>query len=66
MVVNDAAHAWEAAVACLTFHVIFLEDGVEIVVWWEVLLDKVEEGFGVVRLYNFAVWGDQIMFYFFS
>ena len=37
MVLNDAAHVRHAAVA--NFHVVLVEDGVEVVVWWEVFLD---------------------------
>ena len=37
MVVNDTAHVQHAAVAY--FHVVLVKDKVEIVVWWEVLLD---------------------------
>ena len=37
MVVNDAARVRHAAVAY--FHVVFVKEGVEIVVWWEVFLD---------------------------
>ena len=37
VVVNDAAHVRHAAVAY--FHFVFVEDGLEIVVWWEVFLD---------------------------
>ena len=55
MVLNDAAHVRHATVA--NFHVVLVEDGVEIVVWWEVFLDKVEEGFGDVSLNILAVWG---------
>ena len=33
---NDAAHVRHATVA--NFHVVLVEDGVEIVVWWEVFL----------------------------
>ena len=55
MVLNDAAHVRHATVA--NFHVVLVEDGVEIVVWWEVFLDWVEEGFGDVSL--------NILFFFF-
>ena len=44
MVVNDAAYVRQVAVAC--FHVVLLEDGMEIVVCWEVLLDKVDQSIG--------------------
>ena len=37
MVVNDTAHVWNAAV--VYFHIVLVKDGLEIVVWWEVLLD---------------------------
>ena len=37
MVLNDAGHVRHATVA--NFHVVLVEDGVEIVVWWEVFLD---------------------------
>ena len=37
MVVDDAAHVRHAAVA--DFHVVFVKDGVQILVWWEVFLD---------------------------
>ena len=55
MVVNDIAHVRHAAVAY--FHVVLVKDQVEIVVWWEVLLDQVEEGFSDVGLDIFAAWG---------
>ena len=59
---DDAAYVRQVAVAC--FHVVLLEDGMEIVVCWEALLDKVEEGLNDVGLYIFAVWGGvhQMMF----
>ena len=37
MVLNDAAHVRHATVAY--FHVVLVEDRVEIVIWWEVFLD---------------------------
>ena len=37
VVVNNAAHVRYAAVT--HFHVVLVQDGVEIVVWWEVFLD---------------------------
>ena len=43
VVVDDAAHVRHAAVA--DFHVLLVKDGVQIVVWWEVFLDSVVEGF---------------------
>ena len=43
--------------------VVLVKDGVEIVVWWEVFLDQVEEGFGDVGLYIFAVWGLNLMMF---
>ena len=46
MVVNDVAHVRHATVAY--FHVVLAKDGVRIVVWWEVFLDWVEEGFSDV------------------
>ena len=52
---DDAAYVRPVAVAC--FHVVLLEDGMEIVVCCEALLDKVEEGLNDVGLYIFAVWG---------
>ena len=55
MVVNDAAYVRQVVVACFNF--VLLEDGVEIVVCWEVLLDKVEQGLNDVSLYIFVVWG---------
>ena len=55
VVVNDAAHVRRATVTY--FQVILVKDGVVIVVWWEVFLDRVEEGFGDVGLNLFAVWG---------
>ena len=42
MVVDDAAHVRYATVAY--FHIILVKDWVEMVVWWEVFLDYVEEG----------------------
>ena len=41
--VDDAAHVQHATVA--DFHVVLVKDGVQIVIWWEVFLDQVEEGF---------------------
>ena len=55
VVVDDAAHVRHAAVA--NFHVVLVKDGVQIVAWWEVFLDQVEEGFSYVGLDIFAVWG---------
>ena len=55
VVVDDAAHVRHAAVA--DFHVVFVKDGVQILVWWEVFLDQVEEGFSYVGLDIFPVWG---------
>ena len=55
MVVSNAAHVRHAAV--IHFDVVLVKDRVEIVVWWEVFLDWVEEDFGDVGLYIFAVWG---------
>ena len=61
MVVNDTAHVRHAAVAY--FHVVLVKDRVEIVVWWEVFLDKVEEGFSDVGVDIFAAWGvNQMVF----
>ena len=53
-VVDDAAHVRHAAVA--DFHVLLVKDGVQIVVWWEVFLDSVVEGFSNVGPDFFAVW----------
>ena len=55
VVVSNAAHVRHAAVT--HFHVVLVKDGVEIVVWWKVFLDQVEEGFGDVGLYIFTVLG---------
>ena len=55
MVVDDAAHVRYATVAY--FHIILVKDWVEMVVWWEVFLDQVEEGFSDVGLGIFAVLG---------
>ena len=52
MDVNDAAHVRHAAVAY--FRVVLVKDDEEIVVWCEVFLDEVVEGFGDVGLYTFA------------
>ena len=54
-VVDDAAHVRHAAVA--DFHVLLVKDGVQIVVWWEVFLDSVVEGFSNVGPDFFAVRG---------
>ena len=53
VVVDDSAHVRHAAVA--DFHVVLVKDGVEIVVWWEVFLYQVEEGFSYVGLDIFVV-----------
>ena len=55
MVVDDAAHVRYATVAY--FHIILVKDRVEMVVWWEVFLDQVDEGFSDVGLGIFAVLG---------
>ena len=48
------AHVGHAAVAY--FHVVILKDGAEIVVWWEVLLDDVEENLATLVFKFFSVW----------
>ena len=64
VVVSNAAHVRHAAVT--HFYVVLVKDGVEIVVWWEVFLDSVEEGFCDVGLNIFAVWGVKPCFSFYS
>ena len=54
-VVDDASHVRHAALA--DFHVVLVKDGVQIVVWWEVFLDQVVEGFSNVGSDFFAVGG---------
>ena len=48
VVVDDAAHVQHAAVA--DFPTVLVKDGLQIVVWQEVFLDQVEEGFSYVGL----------------
>ena len=56
LLIIDVAHARQAAVACF-----YVEDGMEIAFMWEMLLDKVEEGFSDVDLFIFAVWGEGVI-----
>ena len=63
MVVDNAAHVRHATVAY--FHVVLVKDGVQIVIWWEVFLDQVEEGFSYVGLLLYRGLNRRFVFYFF-
>ena len=61
--VDDAAHVQHTTVA--DFHVVLVKDGVQIVIWWEVFLDQVEEGFSYVGLLLYRGLNRRFVFYFF-
>ena len=48
------AHVGHVAVAY--FHVVIVKDGAEIVVWWEVILDDVEENLATL-VFTFFLYG---------